>query len=68
MYKNKGIGSIAEKLALDYAFKTLKCKVIYANTLEQNTRSQCVLEKNGFCFLRNEDGYKWYIIERQIKG
>jgi len=63
-YKNKCIGSIAERLVLDYAFETLKCKVVYANTLEKNTRSQRVLEKNEFCFLRYQDGYKWYKIER----
>lgn len=63
-YKNKGIGSIAEKLALDYAFEILKCNVVYANTLEQNIRSQRVLEKNGFSFLRYENGYKCYKIEK----
>lgn len=63
-YKNKGIGSIAEKLALDYAFEILKCNVVYANTLEQNIRSQRVLEKNGFSFLRYENDYKCYKIEK----
>jgi len=63
-YKNIGIGSIAERLVLDYAFEKLKCKTVYANTLEKNTRSQRVLENNGFCFLRYQDGYKWYKIER----
>jgi len=63
-FKNRGIGSIAEKLALYYAFGVLKCKVVYANTLEKNTISHHVLEKNGFKFLRIEAGYRWYKIEK----
>ena len=47
-FKNKGYGTQAELLALDYAFHTMGLSTVYADSLIGNTRSQHVLEKVGF--------------------
>ena len=47
-FKNKGYGTQAELLALDYAFNTMELSTVYADSLIGNTRSQHVLKKVGF--------------------
>ena len=47
-YKNKGYGTEAERLALEYAFRKMEMKTVYADTIITNLRSQHVLKKAGF--------------------
>lgn len=47
-YWNKGISTIALKLATDYCFNTLKFERLFACAFEGNVRSKRVLEKCGF--------------------
>ena len=46
--KNKGYGTAAEILALQYAFHKLQCETVYEDAIHKNLRSQHVLEKVGF--------------------
>ena len=61
-YKDEGYGTIAEKLAIDYAFNTLKVKVVYADCIMKNTRSQHVLNKVGFKEIRRDTNFIYYEI------
>lgn len=63
-FTNQGIGTEAERLAIDYAFEELNLQALCADTVATNTRSQHVLEKVGFRFDREEDNYKYYHIQR----
>ena len=47
-YKDQGIGTQAERLAVRYVFRELDIPTLYADTIRTNTRSQHVLEKVGF--------------------
>ena len=62
-YKNRGHGTQAERLALRYAFDELGMEAVNADALTGNARSRRVLEKLGFRFLREEDGFLYYRIE-----
>lgn len=64
-YKGRGIGTQAERLAIDYVFHSLDIPVLYADTVVTNARSQHVLEKLGFQLLRTEGDFKYYVIERE---
>lgn len=64
-YKDRGIGTQAERLAIDYVFGELDIPILYADTIVSNTRSQHVLEKVGFLYLRTEGDFKYYCIERK---
>ena len=63
-YKDRGFGTRAEQLAIQYVFHELDSPVLYADALITNTRSQHVLEKVGFRLLREEGDFKYYSIER----
>ncbi len=63
-WKGKGYGTQAERLAVKYAFEGLNVPVLYADTILPNTRSQHVLEKLGFRYLRTEGDFKYYEIRR----
>lgn len=63
-YKGRGYGTCAERLALQYAFETLDMAAVNADVIAKNTRSQHVLEKVGFRFLKEENGFKYYRCER----
>ncbi len=63
-YKDRGIGTQAERLAIDYVFRELDIPVLFADTILTNARSQHVLEKVGFRYLRTEGDFKYYCIER----
>ena len=63
-YKGRGYGTCAERLALRYAFETLDMAAVNADVIAKNTRSQHVLEKVGFRFLKEENGFKYYRCER----
>ena len=62
--KNKGFGTAAERLALDYAFGELGMETVLADCLLKNTRSQHVLQKVGFRFVSEDEHMKYYRITR----
>ena len=66
--KNQGFGTRAERLAIDYAFDTLGMERILADSVEKNHRSQHVLEKLGFTLVRQENGFKYYRLNRTERG
>ena len=63
--KNKGYGTQAERLAIRYAFDRLGMERILADSVVKNTRSQHVLEKLGFAYAGEGDGFKKYRLERK---
>lgn len=63
-YKDRGFGTQAELLIIDYVFHQLDIPVLYADSIITNTRSQHVLEKVGFSLLREDEERKHYIIKR----
>lgn len=62
--KGFGYGTQIARLALDYAFENLEVDAVCAYTILKNTRSQHVLEKVGFRYVNEENGYKYYRFER----
>lgn len=65
-YKNRGFGTRAEQLAIEYVFHQLDIPVLYADSVLTNTRSQHVLEKVGFQFVYADEERKHYQITRPI--
>ena len=63
-YKDHGIGTQAEKLAVHYVFNELDIPTLFADTIQTNTRSQHVLEKIGFTLIREDEDFKYYRIDR----
>ena len=63
-YKDKGYGTEAERLAIEYVFSELDIPVLYADSVLTNERSRHVLEKVGFRLIRTEGDYRYYCIER----
>ena len=63
-YKDRGIGTAAEKLAVRFVFDELEIPVLYADTIKKNTRSQHVLEKTGFSMIREDGDFRYYEIRR----
>ena len=64
-YKGYGIGTQAERLAIQYVFDELDIPTLYADTIQTNVRSQHVLEKAGFTFIREDQDLKYYRIDRK---
>ena len=64
-YKDCGIGTQAEQLAIQYVFDELDIPTLYADTIQTNGRSQYVLEKAGFTLIREEQDFKYYRIDRK---
>ena len=64
-YKNKGYGTAAERLALQYAFSKMDMEFVLADTVLKNTRSQRVLEKVGFSETHRDDAYVYYRCDRK---
>ena len=62
--KNRGFGTRAEKLLLRHAFEELGMESVSARALSKNARSCHVLEKAGFGFLREENGFRFYRCQR----
>lgn len=58
--KGKGYGTQAERLILRYAFEEMGMLAVNADAVLKNTRSQHVLEKVGFHFLREDDTFRYY--------
>lgn len=63
-YKDKGFGTRAEQLAVEYVFYQLNIPVLNADCILTNTRSQHVLEKVGFQFIYADEQRKYYQITR----
>ena len=63
--KNRGYGTQAERLAIAYAFDVLGMKSVYADSIIKNTRSQHILEKLGFSYLGEKDGFKQYRLDKE---
>lgn len=59
-HKNKGYGTEAERLLINYAFESLGLNTIYADTIIRNKRSQYVLEKLGFKQIDEDDVLIYY--------
>ena len=64
MYKDRGFGTQAERLAIDYVFRELDIPVLYADSVLTNTRSQHVLEKVGFRLIGQDEERRHYRITR----
>ena len=62
--KNKGYGTQAEKLALQYAFNEIKMNTVYADAIHKNKRSQHVLTKVGFRETHQDDTFIYYRCDR----
>ena len=62
--KGHGYGTCAERLALRYAFDVLGMTAVNADTVAKNKRSQHVLEKVGFRYIKEENGFKYYRCEQ----
>jgi RimJ/RimL family protein N-acetyltransferase len=65
-YKDRGIGTQAEKLAIQYVFRDLDIPTLYADSIQTNTRSQHVLEKVGFTLTHEDKDFKYYRIDRDM--
>ena len=63
-YKDRGIGTQAERLAVQYVFYELDIPTLYADSILPNTRSQHVLEKIGFAQTGEDETFKYYRIDR----
>ena len=64
-YKDRGFGTRAEQLAIEFVFHQLDIPVLYADSILTNTRSQHVLEKVGFQFVYADEERKHYQISRK---
>ena len=64
-FKDHGIGTRAETLAVQYVFDTLDIPTVYADTVRSNERSQHVLEKVGFSFIREDKEFRYYRIDKR---
>ncbi len=62
--KNRGVGTRAEALTLDYAFGRLGMQTVVANVLKKNTRSRRVLEKLGFRQTGEDGSFCFYALTR----
>ena len=62
--KGRGYGTCAERLAIQYAFDVMGMTAVNADTIIKNKRSQHVLEKIGFQFVKEENGFKYYRYQR----
>ncbi len=63
-YKNRGWGTEAEQLLVNYAFEELGLDTIYADCVHRNRRSQHVLEKIGFEYSHEDDVLRYYVLKR----
>ena len=62
--KNKGYGTQAERLILEYAFKTLGMQTVIADSVLKNERSQHTLEKVGFKETGRDETFVYYRISQ----
>lgn len=62
--KGMGYGTQAERLLLEHAFLELGMEAVNADAVRKNTRSQHVLEKVGFRFVREDETFIYYRCEK----
>ena len=62
--KGRGYGTRAERLAVQYAFDVMGMTAVNADTISKNKRSQHVLEKVGFQYVEEKNGFRYYRFER----
>lgn len=62
--KNKGYGTQAERLILEYAFQTLGMNEVIAGSVLKNTRSRHTLEKVGFQETERDETFVYYRISQ----
>lgn len=62
--KNRGIGTTAEILALQYAFGELEMVAVYANALIKNHRSRHVLSKVGFAEINRDAHFCYHVCNK----
>lgn len=65
-YKDRGFGTRAEQLAIEYVFDKLNIPVLNADVILTNTRSQHVLEKVGFQFIYADEHRRHYQIMKSV--
>ena len=65
LVKDRGYGTQAERLAIDYAFDRLGMERVLADAVQKNARSRHVLEKLGFRYLYEKDGFAYYSLEKK---
>lgn len=63
--KGQGYGTEAERLAIEYAFSTLRMDTVYADHIIKNERSRHILQKLGFEFIEEKDGFRKYRLDRK---
>ena len=63
-YKGRGLGTQAERLAVDYVFNELDIPALYADSLLTNARSRHVLEKVGFAETGRDDAFVYYCMRK----
>ncbi len=56
--------TFSEEKVSRYVFNELDIPTLFADTIKTNTRSQHVLEKVGFTFIREDENFKYYRIDR----
>ena len=61
--KGKGYGTEAERAAIEFAKDELNVTRVFADCILKNKRSMHILEKIGFRFLREENGFRYYVYE-----
>ncbi|MDC7279882.1 GNAT family N-acetyltransferase [Butyrivibrio fibrisolvens] len=64
-FKCKGYGTEAERQAIQYAFDELGLEKVNADIIVKNTRSQHILDKLGFEFIKQEGDFKYYHLEKK---
>lgn len=62
--KNRGFGSAAEKLAVEYVFRELDIPVLNAACIKTNTRSSHVLKKVGFVLTGSDEKRNYWQTKR----
>ena len=63
--KNRGFGTRAEQLAVEYAFIVLGMNAVNADAVLKNTRSQHVLEKLGFERTGEDEAFVYYRMKKE---
>lgn len=63
--KGKGYGSEAEQLIIKYAFEYIGLNTLYGDAVLRNIRSQYVMEKLGFNYVCEDEGFKCYELKRE---
>lgn len=62
--KNRGYGTAAEILAVQYAFGELGLNTVFADALKKNLRSRHVLEKVGFAAIGEDERLCYYRLDK----